>query len=59
MPVSKKRGGAKKHRAKIDNRNKVVNAQQNAMQKMYTESMKAQIEELKKKAEAESGMTEN
>jgi hypothetical protein len=59
MPTSKKRGGAKKHRAKIDSRNKVAKAQQNAMQKMFTESMKAQIEELKKKAEAESGTTEN
>lgn len=59
MPVSKKRGGAKKHRAKIDNRNKVAKAQQNAMQKMFTESMKAQIEELKKKSETESGTTEN
>lgn len=59
MPVSKKRGGAKKHRSKIENRNKVVKAQQTAMQKMFNEAMKAQIEEMKKKAEAESGMTEN
>jgi hypothetical protein len=59
MPVSKKRGGAKKHRAKVDNRNKVAKAQQTAMQKMFNEAMKAQIQEMKKKAEAESGTTEN
>jgi hypothetical protein len=59
MPVSKKRGGAKKHRAKIDNRNKVLKSQRNAMQKMFNDAMKAQIEEMKKKAEAESGTTKN
>lgn len=59
MPVSKKRGGAKKHRSKVESRNQVAKAQQSAMQKLFTESMKAQIEEMKKKAEAESGTTEN
>ena len=59
MPKSKKRGGEKVHRKKIDDRNQKVNAQQSAMQKLFNESMKTQIEELKKKYEAESGMTKN
>lgn len=59
MPQSKKRGGAKAHRKKVDNRNKVVKAQQSAMQKLFNESMKAQIEEMKKKMEIFSGDTEN
>jgi hypothetical protein len=45
MPQSKKRGGARAHRKKIENRNKAVKAQQSAMQKLFNEAMKAQIEE--------------
>jgi len=59
MPQSKKRGGARAHRKKIENRNKAVKAQQSAMQKLFNEAMKAQIEELKKKQEETSGQTEN
>lgn len=59
MPQSKKRGGAKSHRKKVEKRNKEVKAQQTAMQKLFNEAMKAQIEELKKKSEEMSGMTEN
>jgi hypothetical protein len=59
MPQSKKRGGARAHRKKIENRNKAVKAQQSAMQKLFNEAMKAQIEELKKKHEETSGQTEN
>lgn len=57
MPQSKKRGGAKAHRKKVENRNNLVKAQQSAMQKLFNEAMKMQIEELKKNAE--SGTTEN
>lgn len=47
----------KEHRKKVAARNQRLNAQQNAMQKLMTESMRTQIEELKKKYEAESGAT--
>jgi|694.fasta_scaffold00696_54 hypothetical protein len=59
MPQSKKRGGAKAHRKKIENRNNQVKAQQSAMQKLFNEAIKAQIDELKKKNEETSGQTEN
>ena len=59
MPQSKKRGGAKSHRKKVEKRNQEVKAQQTSMQKLFNEAMKAQIEELKKKSEEVSGMTEN
>ncbi len=59
MGTSKKRGGAKAHRKRVAARNQQVNAQRSAMQKLMNESMKMQIEELKKKYEAESGKTEN
>ena len=59
MPQSKKRGGAKAHRKKIENRNNQVKAQQSAMQKLFNEAINAQIDELKKKNEETSGQTEN
>jgi hypothetical protein len=57
MAKSKKRGGEKEHRRRIQARKVNVDAQKNAMQKLFNESMKAQIEELKKKYESESGDT--
>lgn len=57
MSKSKKRGGEKAHRKKVAARNQRVNAQESAMQKLMNESIKQQIEELKKKYEAESGDT--
>jgi hypothetical protein len=57
MAKSKKRGGEKEHRRRIQARKVKVDAQKNAMQKLFNESMKAQIEELKKKYESESGDT--
>jgi uncharacterized protein YsxB (DUF464 family) len=57
MAKTKVRGGAKSHRKKVEARNNNLKAQQNAMQKLMTESMRTQIEELKKKYEAESGAT--
>ena len=60
MAKSKVRGGAKAHRKKVVARNQKIDGQRNAMQKLFEESMKKQIEELKKKdAEAKSGETEN
>ena len=57
MAKSKKRGGEKAHRKKVATRNQMVKAQESAMQKLMNESIKQQIEELKKKYEAESGDT--
>lgn len=60
MAKSKVRGGAKAHRKKVVARNQSIDGQRNAMQKLFEESMKKQIEEMKKKdAEAKSGNTEN
>lgn len=53
-------GKAKKeHRKKVAARNQRIKGQQNAMQKLFNESMRQQLEELKKQREAEmSGTTE-
>lgn len=59
MGTSKKRGGAKAHRKRVQARNQQVNAERSAMQKLMDEAMRKQIEELKKKQEAESGATNN
>jgi hypothetical protein len=59
MAKSKVRGGAKAHRKKIEARNQGIKAEQSAMQKLMNQAMKTQIEELKKKYEAESGATTN
>ncbi len=59
MGKSKVRGGAKAHRKKVAARNQKVKAQQSAMQKLFNESMKAQLEDLQKKYEDEkNGTTE-
>lgn len=50
---------AKEHRKKVAARNQRIKGQQNAMQKLFNESMRQQLEELKKQREAEmSGTTE-
>lgn len=59
MPASRKRDGAKAHRKRIKKTNDNRKAQQSAAQKLFNEAMMTQIEELKKKYEAESGKTEN
>lgn len=56
MAKSKVRGGAKAHRKKVESRNQKINTARTAMQKMFNEAMKTQIEEMKKKSE--SGDTE-
>lgn len=58
MPTSKKRGGAKTHAKKVQERNQSINSQKNAFQKV----MAQQMEELKKKyaeEQALSGNTQN
>jgi len=50
---------AKEHRKKVAARNQKIKGQQNAMQKLFNESMKTQLEELKKQREVEmSGDTQ-
>ena len=50
---------AKEHRKKVAARNQRLKSQQNAMQKLFNESMRQQIEELKKQREVEmSGETQ-
>jgi hypothetical protein len=49
----------KEHRKKVAARNQKLKGQQNAMQKLFNESMKQQLEELKKQREVEmSGQTQ-
>ncbi len=55
MGKSKVRGGAKAHRKKVEARNQKIKSQQSAMQKLFNDSMKKQMEELQKKYEAEKG----
>jgi hypothetical protein len=60
MAKSKKRGGEKAHRKRLQQRNNTLKAEQSAMQKLFNESMKAQIEALKQKDSLEaSGLTAN
>jgi hypothetical protein len=42
----------KEHRKKVEARNQKINAQKNAMQKIFDESMKKQLEDLKKQYDA-------
>ncbi len=58
MPTSKKRGGAKAHAKKVQERNQSIDSQKNAFQR----AMAQQMEELKRKyaeEQALSGNTQN
>jgi hypothetical protein len=58
MAVSKKRGGAKAHSRRVQQRNQTIKAQSNAFQRV----MNQQMEELRKKyaeEQAQSGNTQN
>lgn len=59
MPQSKKRGGAKNHRKKVQKRNNQIKKGKDLMQKMFEEAIKQQVEELKKEKESSSGDTIN
>ena len=59
MPQSNKRGGAKAHRKKVTNRNNQIKRGQSAVQKLFEESIKQQVEELKKKHAESSGQTQS
>ena len=49
----------KEHRKKVAARNQKLKTEQNSFQKLFTESMKTQIEEMKKKNAEQSGSTVN
>jgi hypothetical protein len=57
MGKSKVRGGAKAHRKRVENRNQSIKTQQSAIQKLFSETMKLQMEEFKKKQEEEQNGT--
>ena len=57
MGKSKVRGGAKAHRKRVENRNQTIKTQQSAIQKLFSETMKLQMEEFKKKQESEQNGT--
>ena len=59
MGNSKLRGGKKSHKKRVAARNQNIKTQQTEMQKLFNETMKQQLEELKKQRETEmSGETE-
>jgi hypothetical protein len=51
MGKSKLRGGAKAHRKRVANRNQTIKTQQSAVQKLFDETMKLQMEEFQKKSQ--------
>jgi hypothetical protein len=57
MGTSKKRGGAKAHRKRVESRNQQITAQKTAMQKLFEQQLKMQIEEMKKKDEAQAALS--
>jgi molybdenum-dependent DNA-binding transcriptional regulator ModE len=59
MAKSKVRGGAKAHRAKIAARNQKLKSAQSAMEKLFNEAMKKEIEALKAKRDEEETTLEN
>ena len=59
MGKSKVRGGAKAHRKRVENRNQSIKTQQSAIQKLFHETMKLQMEEFKKKQEENSSTPSN
>jgi uncharacterized protein len=59
MAKSKKRGGEKAHRKRVQKRNQSIKAVASAYQKLFDETMRKQLEELQKKYAAESGDTQS
>jgi hypothetical protein len=59
MGKSKVRGGAKAHRKRVENRNQNIKTQQSAIQKLFNETMKLQMEEFKKKQEENQSTSSN
>ena len=55
MPKSRKRGGEKAHRKRVQARNNKIQNQRTRMQKLWEEEMMKRMEEIN----AQSGSTEN
>lgn len=56
MPKSRKRGGEKAHRKRVQARNNKIKNQRNQMQRLWEEEMMKRLEEMNKTT---SGDTEN
>jgi hypothetical protein len=59
MGKSKLRGGAKAHRKRVANRNQTIKTQQSAVQKLFNETMKLQMEEFQKKSQENPSILSN
>jgi hypothetical protein len=59
MAKSRVRGGKKAHKKRVDQRNRIVQSKQNEIQRLFNESMKAQIEEMRKKNEEVTDVDQN
>lgn len=54
MPKSRKRGGEKAHRKRVQARNNNIKNQQNRIQKLWEEELMKRMEELKSSGETEN-----
>jgi hypothetical protein len=59
MGKSKVRGGAKAHRKRVATRNQTIKTQQSAIQKLFNETMKLQMEEFQKKSQENPSTSNN
>jgi hypothetical protein len=59
MGKSKVRGGAKAHRKRVASRNQTIKTQQSAIQKLFNETMKLQMEEFQKKSQENPSTSNN
>ena len=59
MPTSRKRGGAKAHKKRVQKRNEELGIARKKFQKAFTEMYETKLNELKEKFESLSGLTEN
>jgi hypothetical protein len=59
MGKSKVRGGAKAHRKRVASRNQTIKTQQSAIQKLFNETMKLQLEEFQKKSQENPSTSNN
>ena len=59
MAKSKVRGGKKAHKAKVDARNQKLKSAQSAIQKLFNETMKLQMEEFQKKSQENPSTSNN
>jgi hypothetical protein len=58
MGKSKLRGGAKSHRKRVQNRNLTLKNQQSAIQKLFNESIMAQMDKIKEMSQLSGDTSE-